>query len=326
MNNLLVMITEHVDLQQLADMVENVIAPGRSSSKTKRGRQAYPVLLMLKMLLLQKLYNLSDEQTQYQCLDRISFHRFLGVHFGEKIPDAKTCWSFKEKLRTNKLGSVIFDEVEKQLQQQGYIPRGGQIVDASLIPVPIQRNNKKENELIKSGEIPSDWSEVKRRQKDTDARWTKKNNKSYFGYKASINMDNKYKFIRKIHVSAASEHDSRHVEHLIDERNTSRCWYGDSAYVGLAIFTALLVAGMIPKIHKKGSKGKPLSECQKRRNHRLSKTRCRVEHVFADFTWMGGKMIRCIGLERAKFELQVKGAMYNVRRLCTLKRHNIIPS
>lgn len=326
MNNLLSMITLHVDLQKLADTLEEIVAPGRSSAKTKMGRQAYPVLLMLKMLLLQKLYNLSDDQTQYQCLDRISFQRFLAVNFNERIPDAKTCWAFKEKLRQHALGDVIFDEVEKQLQEQGYIPRGGQIVDASLIPVPIQRNTKKENELIKSGGCPADWSEAKSRQKDIDARWTKKRNKSYYGYKVSVNVDNKYKFIRKVHVSAANEHDSQHVEHLIDKRNTSKCWFGDSAYVGLTILTLLFVAGMSPQINKKGSKGKPLSECQKRRNHRLSKTRCRVEHIFAEFIWMGGKMIRCIGLTRATFELKVKCAMYNIRRLCILKRHNVVPS
>jgi len=327
-HSLLPTIIELVDLQAMANKVESVIAPERNSRRPKVGRPAYyPTLLMLKMLLLQTLHNLSDEQTEYQCLDRLSFQEFLGVDFANKIPDAKTLWLFKEKLKNNGMGNVIFEEFQHQLHRYGYIPRGGQIVDASLIPAPVQRNTKEENRIIKSNAIPIDWAsnEHKRRQKDTDARWTKKHDKSHYGYKTSINMDKRTKLIRKLHVSKGSEHDSKHVPYLIDPLNTCRDWYADSAYAGKAIEEQLLSAGMRPQIQRKGSKGKPLSKCQKRRNHRLSKSRCRVEHVFADFKAMGGKAVRCIGLARATFALQIKGTVYNIRRLCTLQRQGCIP-
>ena len=138
-------------------------------------------------------------------------------------------------------------------------------------------------------------------------------------------MDKRAKFIRKIHVSKGSEHESQHVPYLIDPLNTCRDWYVDSAYAGKAIEEKLLSAGMRPKVQLKGSKSKPLSACQKGRNHRLSKSRCRVEHVFADFKAMGGKAVHCIGLARATLALQVKGTVYNIRRLCALQRQECIP-
>ncbi len=325
MNSLLPTILELVDLQTIADTIETTIAPSRSSKYAKLGRPAYPTLLMLKMMLLQTLYNLSDEQTEYQCLDRLSFQHFLGLGPTDAIPDAKTLWLFKEKLGEHDMSHVIFDELQHQLHRHGYLPRGGQLVDASLVTAPVQRNSKEENELIKSGAIPVDWSVYKRRQKDTEASWTKKNNTSYFGYKLSINVDKRDKFIRKVHVSTAKEHDSQHTQYLIDRCNTCRDWFADSAYVGEAVDRKLQENGMRPNIQRKGQKGKPLSECQKRRNHRLAKSRCRVEHVFADFKAMGGKTIRTIGIGRAKLHLYLKSTMYNIRRLCTLQRQGYVP-
>lgn len=326
-NSLLPTILELVDLQALADKAESAIAPDRSTSKAKPGRPAYPTLLMFKMVLLQTLYNLSDEQTEYQCLDRLSFQRFLGVSFADRVPDAKTLWLFKEKLKDHALGKELFEEFQKQLHRHGFIPRGGQIVDATLIPTPIQRNSKEENDLIKADAVPIDWSSNphKRRQKDTDARWSKKHKKSHFGYKASVNVDKRDKFIRKIHISKGSEHDSQHAPYMIDPLNTCRDWFADSAYVGAFVETELTTAGMRPQIQRRGGKGKPLSDCQKRRNSRLAKSRCRVEHVFADFKAMGGKMVRSIGLARATLNLQLKGTVYNIRRLCTLRRQGYIP-
>ena len=310
----------YVDFECLAAEIESTIAPGRSSKSTKKGRPGYPTVLMVRMVILQQLYNLSDEETEFQCLDRLSFQRFLGLNFEKKVPDAKTLWSFKEQLNKHHLSETFFLQFEKQLYQQGYTPRGGQLVDASLIPVPIQRNSKVENKQIKQGQTPEDWSENKRRQKDIDARWTKKNNKSYYGYKVSVNADKKYKLIRKVHISTASEHDSQHAKFLLDPQNTSRDWFADSAYTGEPIETLLGKAKMRPRIQRKGAKGKPLSQCQKRRNHTLAKTRCRIEHVFAGFKSMGGKMIRTIGLSRAKLQLNLKSTTYNMLRLCSLKR------
>ncbi|WP_223164921.1 transposase, partial [Massilia mucilaginosa] len=102
----------------------------------------------------------------------------------------------------------IFDAVNRQLSRHGYIARGGQMVDASIVQAPKQSMSKEEKALVGEGAMPIDWKPAKRRQKDMDARWTKKHGKSYFGYKVSANADKRYKLVRKIKVSTASEHDT----------------------------------------------------------------------------------------------------------------------
>src|SRR5277367_3909975 len=153
------------------------------------GRPPYDAVLMFKVLVLQALYNLSDEQTEYQILDRQSFMMFLGLDIQDSVPDARTIWLFRETLR--RAGAVeklfaLFDEI---LSHHGFAASGGQMVDATFVEVPRQRNGREENEQIKEGKIPEDWSEKKAAHKDTDARWTKKNDVAYFGYKNHANVD-----------------------------------------------------------------------------------------------------------------------------------------
>lgn len=322
-NSFLIRINKFVDIKEISRLVEDAIGLDRSSSKTKIGRPPYSTDILVRMVILQQLYNLSDEQTEYQCLDRLSFSQFLGIHFGESVPDAKTLWAFKELLKKHNLGEAIFQEVEKQIVQKGYLPRGGQIIDGTMVKAPIQRNTKEENKKIKAGDIPENWSEPQKKQKDTDASWVKKNGVSTFGYKLSANVDNKFKIIRLVHISPVHEHDSQHLQHLFDKRNTSKNFYADSAYAGKSHLEMINDAGCTEKVNRKGTKNKPLTKQQKKRNKNLSKVRCRVEHVFGDMASMGGKFVRCIGLSRAKLALNLKAACYNMRRLCYLKYSQI---
>ncbi|MBU1455760.1 MAG: transposase [Proteobacteria bacterium] len=140
----------------------------------------------LRSLILQSLYNLSDEALEFQILDRYSFSRFLGLHAASKVPDATTIWHFREDLTNAGKVAQLFSTFDEFLSSQGYRAQKGQIVDASIIKVPIQRNTRDENKQIKNGEQPEGWNENKQRQKDTDARWTRKNNKNFFGYKNHI--------------------------------------------------------------------------------------------------------------------------------------------
>jgi IS5 family transposase len=167
--------------------------------------------------------------------------------------------------------------------------------------------------------MPSDWTPAQRRQKDIDATWTKKHGKSYFGYKVSISADQRYKLIRKLKVSTASANDTLHLEDVLDTANTSRDLYGDKGYVDGEREVRLKAKGWRMHIQRKAEKGKPLSGCQERRNTRIARTRARVEHVFAAMEQMGGKLLRGIGLDRATFRLTGKAAVYNLRRLCSLK-------
>ena len=201
----------HIDFTELASEVDRV-APRPVS--TQGGRPPFPTETMVRILVLKRLYNLSDEQMEYQLLDRMSYQRFCGLEMAVNIPDRTTIWTFENRI--GEAGAkVLFDGVSEQLLKQGYLARGGQIIDASLIPAPKQHFTKKDKEQTKEGAMPADWSPAKRRQKDLDATWTKKHGKSHHGYKLSISVDKKYKVIRKLVTDTASTHDSQHFDAVL---------------------------------------------------------------------------------------------------------------
>jgi IS5 family transposase len=186
--------------------------------KSNAGRKPYDLILMFKILILQSLYNLSDDNTEQQILDRLSFQRFLGLSFSDPVPDAKTIWLFREAFNADDRSRMLFDRFNEYLNTNGYKARKGQIIDAAIVEVPIQRNAKEENERIKQGEseqVKAEWHPAKVKQKDTDARWTKKHGKSYFGYKHHDCVDVKHKLIRSYAVTAANVHDSNVFEELL---------------------------------------------------------------------------------------------------------------
>ena len=316
LGDVLQLMEQHVDFNALAAAIDRA-APRPDPSRG--GRPPFPTELMVRVLVLQQLYGLSDEQMEYQLLDRLSFQRFAGLRRSSQIPDRTTIWTFRERLSAAGAVETIFDAVGQQLAKQGYLARGGQIVDATLVPAPVQHNRSQETELIKAGAMPADWTPAKRRQKDVDATWTKKHGKSHFGYKLSVSADRRHKLVRKIKVSTASANDTLHLEDVPDPHNTSRDLYGDKGYVDGEREKRLEQAGWRVHIQRKAAKGRPLSACQQRRNTRIARTRARVEHVFGSMGQMGGKALRCIGLARATLQLNWKAAAYNLRRLCSLK-------
>jgi transposase len=153
----------------------------RAEPKAPGGRPAYEPLRMFKILVIQSLYGLSDEQTQFQILDRRSFHHFLGLSEADPVPDQNTIREFREKLTQAELFSELFAAFNARLAERGFITRKGQIIDASFVEVPRQRNRRPENEAIKRGALPEGWEKDGKRlaHKDLDARWTKKNDQSY---------------------------------------------------------------------------------------------------------------------------------------------------
>ena len=161
------------------------------AKKSKAGRKPIDAIVMFRLLVLQALYNLSDEQIEYQVWDRATFTRFVGLGSEDGIPDGTTLWLFREKLARAGLIERLLDQFDQHLNAQGYLARGGQMVDASIVSVPKQRNTREENEAVKHGATPAEWERkpAKNRQKDKDARWTKKHGKSFFGYKNHVNVD-----------------------------------------------------------------------------------------------------------------------------------------
>jgi IS5 family transposase len=303
-------IAQHIDFAELAALVDGLLARGDGR---KGGRPAYPSEVMVRVLVLKRLYNLSDEQMEYQLLDRMSYQRFCLLQDAMNIPDRNTIWRFAQRIGVDG-ATVLFQGVDAQLQRHGYIARSGQAIDATLEPAPRQRLDRPEREALAEGRTP-DWSKAERRQRDVDATHTKKHGKSHFGYKLSVSVDLKHGFIRKIATGTASEHDGHHFEEVLDEDNTGRDVYADKAYPSKRRQEMLKVLGWRDGIQRRAGKDQPLSECQKRRNQRIARKRAKVEHVFAGIRHLGGKFIRTIGQARADVAMTMMAACYNIKRL-----------
>lgn len=179
-----------VDFTAMASAVD---AACPRADRSKGGRPPYPSEALVRMVFLQGLYNLSDEQCEHQVLDRLSFQRFCRLEGALNIPDARTLWAFRQRLAEGGLGGkAIFESLSRQLQQHGFIARGGQIVDASIVSAPVTQANTAEREALNRGEDPEGWSKKRLAHTDGDARWTQKHGKSYYGYKLHGNVDARY--------------------------------------------------------------------------------------------------------------------------------------
>ena len=287
--------------------------------KSNAGRKPFDVVVMFKIMVLQSLYNLSDDQLEFQIRDRLSFMRFLGLSLSDTVPDSKTIWLFREQLTEAKLIKKMFEQFDGYLRENGFSAKKGQIVDASIIAAPKQRNSRDENKQIKEGQIPDDWSENKKRQKDTDARWTKKRGQNYYGYKNHIDIDVKHKLIRDYEVTSASTHDSNVFEQILDKNNSSKDVYADSAYGSADKRDALKKERFRGHIQTKGYRYKKLNEHQIKSNYRRAKIRSRVEHIFGVQTKRAGDLIiRTIGIIRAKSKIGLRNLAYNIDRYCLL--------
>ena len=297
--------------------------------KSRAGRKPMDAVLMFKTLVLSALYNLSHDQIEYQVRDRLSFMRFLGLGLGDRVPDAKTVWLYREALAKAGMVDELFAQFDGYLARQGYIARGGQILDASIVPVPRNHNKREENAAIKAGETPEGWADkpAKQCQKDVDARWTKKHGKSHYGYKNHINVDRTHKLIRRYHVTDAAVHDSQAVDQLLTRGNTGSGVWADAAYRSAEIEAVLKARKLTSHIHRKGQRGKPLTQQAQKSNRTKSTVRVRVEHIFgAQANDMGGNLVRTIGLVRAKAKIGMKNLAYNMRRLGQLGRLNPCPA
>jgi transposase, IS5 family len=284
----------------------------------KGGRPSWDKVVIVKCLLLQALYNLSDESLEYQVNDRLSFKRFLGLDASDKSPDAKTMWIYRERMKWSGLEKVIFDWFEGQLIISGYSASEGRIIDASFVPThkPTGTHKKQLEE-----EIPLTPNQAQ--QIDTDATFTKKNERTYHGYKNHIQVDKKHKFIRQAKTTTASTHDSQVFEELLNDKNDSNDVWADSAYRSEETEEMLTRKGFVSHIIERAYRNRPLTAFQKKCNRLKSTVRVRVEHVFGDMTTaMGGLLIHTLGLGRAHIKVTFKNLAYNMRRfVCLQTRH-----
>lgn len=303
------------------------------------GRPPFDPVLMFKILVIQTANNLSDERTEFLINDRLSFMRFLGLGLSDRVPDARTIWLFREKLTRAGAIKPLFERFDAALREAGLIAMGGQIVDASLIAAPKQRNTEDEKQAIREGRIPEGWKAkpAKLRQKDRDARWTVKFSKAKeraegtkpavdiaiptFGYQNHVSIDRAFGLIRRWDASDAAAYEGARLrEGLLDKTNTGSAVWADTAYRSKANEDFLAKNGFVSRIHRKKPPGRPMPETTRRANALKSKVRSRVEHVFAVQKDKMDLFIRTIGIVRATMKIGMVNLVYNMRRLVFLHR------
>lgn len=308
----------HVDFESFRVELESILGYDQREAK-QGGRPPFDPVLMFKMVLIQKFYGLSDQGTQEQVADRLSFMQFLGLEAGDDIPDANTLWDFKERLG-DEGERRLFTWFTERLGERGLIGREGSIVDASFVEVPRQRNTREENQQIKQGKVPEDWSEHKQRQKDVDARSAVKNGVYHYGYKNHANADAKTKLLTKYEVTSAEVHDSQVVKELVSA--SDKAVIADSAYRSAEIeYYVLEECKSQEFILERAYRGKPLTEQQHKSNRTISRIRARVEHIFARLNQWGAHRVRTIGKVRAEVHIGICNLLYNMdrtRQLCMI--------
>ncbi len=316
----LVFLKKNIKWEQFKPILENVF---NKEAKGPGGRPPFDYIMMLKILILQRYYNLSDDRTEFQILDRMTFMRFLDLELSDKVPDSKTIWLFKETLIKANVIEELFNLFHSELEKQGYIGNEGKIIDASFVEVPRQRNSREENQKIKEGKTPEEWQDNphKLSQKDTDARWTKKNDIVFYGFKDHVKIDKKSKLLDTYNVTDASVHDSQSLNEILDEKDENQPLYADSAYTGEEPDNMIKNKKMINCVNEKGYRNKSLTEVQKKNNKEKSKVRARVEHVFGFIeNSMGGSFIRTIGMVGAKAIIGLMNLTYNMFRYIQLQK------
>ena len=312
-------LSKHIDFEMFRPVLNDALR--KAERKSPAGRKPLDLVLMFKALIVQRLFNLSDEQLEFQITDRFSFTRFLGLNTGETIPDYTSFWGFREALVEKGLDRQLFDQFSAKLEAEGVFAKNGSIIDATIVEVPKQRNSREENARIKSGHVPAEWEESKRSHKDTDARWVKKNGVSFFGYKDHIKTDACTSLITDYRVTAASTHDSVVLKELVNEADGGKPLHADSAYTGGEIEEVLKDLNIENKVCEKGYRGAPLTGVQRRHNRQKSKIRALVEHVFGFMeNSMNGIFIRCIGIRRATCQIGLANLTYNICRYAQLIR------
>ena len=333
-------------LERLASVVDfevfrgSLVAAVRRSARGKGGRPPFDPVLMFKILVLQALYSLSDEATEFQIKDRLSFQRFLRLGLDGTVPDATTVWLFRERLVKAKAIDRLFARFDAALTDRGYLAMGGQIIDATVVPAPKQRNTEAEKAAIKEGYVPEAWQArpAKLRQKDRDARWSVKYTKAkvkegadpkafkpvdlaipMFGYKNHIGIDRAHGLIRTWDASAANAHDGARLPEVVSKNNTGSGVWADTAYRSKKN-EAFLERGMFTShVHQKKPPKKPMPEHIARANAKRSAVRSAVEHVFARQKHRMGLFIRTIGIARARIKIGLANLAYNFQRLIWLE-------
>lgn len=289
-----------VDWQQVLELVSIV----DRTDKVKGGCPHKDLLVKVKMLFLQTMYNLSDPELEDQVNDRLSFQRFVGLDMSTTVPDYTTIWRFRDRLSEEGAGDKLFALINSFLDAKGLFVKKGTIVDATIVEStnrPLSNGKRKQLEEKPSPQI------------DTDAHSTAKRGKKYFGYKGHIGTDVESKLIRKRKMTSAQPHDSQLTDELLS--GDEAAVFGDSAYSNQEDKREARKNGVYYGMLDKGTRRKGLSPSQKKRNKKKSKVRSAVEHPFG---YMKEKLhySYCVAknLRRNSFYFDMNCILYNIFR------------
>ena len=301
-------------VQELLDWpgLERIVGVLHSSDY---GAPSYPPAVMLRVLLVQQWYGLSDPDLERALWDRLSFRRFCGFPLDAAIPDHSTIWRFREALGEG-LGRQVFEEVNRQLDARGLILRQGTLVDASLVAAAVKPPPKPKDPPAPDadGKVPSQLVKSKR---DPDAEWTRKGGKRHFGYKVHVGVDKGSGLIRRALVTGASVNDTVPADELIcgDEAAV----YADAAYHTHRRERELEARGIAPYLMRRGNKHHPLSQADKDRNKAIGKDRGPVEQVFARLkTAYRWARVRYLGRKRNTTHFLMLCIAMNLKRMVVL--------
>lgn len=285
------------------DILEVVRVVDRTD-KLKGGAPHKDLLVKVKMIFLQYLYNLSDPELEDQVNDRLSFQKFVGIGFTTTIPDYTTIWRFRERLIEEKINDKLFDKILGYIDGKGLLLKKGTIIDATIIESsnrPLSKKKRKELEEKPSSQI------------DTDAESTKKRGKYYFGHKGHIGTDVGSKIIRKRDFSSAKPHDSNYKDKLLS--GDEQAIFGDSAYLNKKDKQQCRKEGIYYGILDKATRSKKLSNTQKKRNKKRSRIRSAVEHPFGYMKEkLNYKKAVAKTKQRNRFRFDMNCIIYNILR------------
>ena len=284
-------ISKHVDWKAFVPIVSGLY----DNKSEKGGRPNIDEILMVKMLILQGLYGLSDQELERQVNDRLSFQNFLG--FPEKVPDYSTVWYFRERLAKSGKDKQIWDEFQRQIESKGLGIRKGVAQDATIITAdPGQTARKPRGDGAKT-------------RRSRDGEWNTRKSGSKFGYKAHTKIDIDHGILREFEITPANTHDSK-----VDLTKEGEVGYKDKGYFGQKTVS---YDGII----KKKPKGRKLSFKDAHRNNRISKKCCRVERHYAIIkrVFNSGHML-VTTIPRVRVKIMFAFFCFNLYQLQTLSK------
>ena len=269
-----------------------------------RGAPGWPPLVMFKIVLLQQWHTLTDPGAEEAVRDRLSFRRFCGLPLDMETPDHASIWRFRQTIDKLGLSTKLLAEVNRQLEALGLVIKRGTLIDATIIAGAVRR--------------PYEGGGVNPR--DPDARFTRKRDKTYFGYKAHLAVDEESGLVRQAEMTPANVHDSRLAEALI--QGDEQGFFADRAYDSQALRETLERRGLVDGIAWKVKHARyPLEPWQKLHNAWATSIRSAVERAFATMKrWYGMSRVRYLGLARNACHLQLVAAAMNIKRALVLMR------